>query len=112
MFNPSFQVAQSLSNHSISPSWVDLVEHLRERSASDPQMMAFTLTMRRLRRDLELDRRLVHDPFCQHCAAEIVSHYPGSEQDLINLYFRNLNEIERGLRNMPVHRNHSRIAAA
>lgn len=83
-------------------TWARLVDHLSRMPASDPQVMALSLTTRRLRRGSSLEHSTCHDPFCAVCAAQVVANFDGSEQELIELYHHNLDEIRARLGTMRV----------
>lgn len=80
--------------------WAELVEWIKTLSISDPHVMAFTLTLRRLQRRARLDRLLCSDPLCAVCTAEVVTSFNGSEQELLSLYQTHVNEITSTLKNM------------
>jgi hypothetical protein len=69
---------------------------------TDPQVMALSLTTRRLRRGTNLEHGTCHDPFCAVCAAQVVANFDGTEHELIELYHRNLDEIKLRLSSMRV----------
>jgi hypothetical protein len=80
--------------------WVELVEWVSALPISDPHMMAFTRTVRQIRKLLNMDSDTTIDPFCQHCASHVIAQYHGSEEELLRLYHRNLNEITETLHTM------------
>jgi hypothetical protein len=80
--------------------WNDLVDRLNHLSVADPQVMAFSLTVRRLRRTLHIEHACT-DGLCARCAADVIAHYPGSEQDLLDLYHHNLHDMRLTLASMP-----------
>jgi hypothetical protein len=85
----------------IGVQWADLVEHITRLPVSDPHVMAFSLTLRRIQRRLQLQvSAATHDPLCRVCANEITSAFDGSEQELIDLYYRHLAEISATLKTM------------
>jgi hypothetical protein len=77
--------------------WAEIVDYVREQNAADPHVMAFTLTLRRIRKEHKLSVSLCRDPFCAVCAADILKHFPGSEEELIRFYFKNLHEMQQTL---------------
>ncbi len=82
--------------------WTALVDRLGALPGTDERVMAFTLTIRRLRRQGILTQDLCSDPFCALCAARVVEQYAGSEDDLLALYEANLKEIKFVKRHMRV----------
>jgi len=81
--------------------WADLVDWVGTLRGSDPHVMAFTMTIRRLNR-LNPEDKLCSDPFCAVCAAQVVALFDGSEQELLNFYYNNLNEVQSAIQNMRV----------
>jgi hypothetical protein len=45
---------------------------------------------------------LCEDPNCTICASKVLDHYDGTEEELLELYYQNLNELNRALNNMRV----------
>jgi hypothetical protein len=82
--------------------WADLVDSVSKLSPADPHVMAFTMTMRRLSRAYNLPTSTCSDPFCAVCAAQVVASFDGSEQELLDLYYKNLHDVQAALKNMPV----------
>lgn len=82
--------------------WADLVDWVAKLPGSDPHVMAFTMTIRRLNRTRTAENKLCSDPFCAVCAAQVVASFNGSEQELLDLYYRNLNEVQSTVRTMRV----------
>jgi hypothetical protein len=74
-------------------SWIRLVDHIQTLPISAPEVMAFSLMLRRLRRHASLSRSLYDEPGCAMCAAEILSYYDGSEKELIRFYQKTLDEV-------------------
>jgi hypothetical protein len=77
--------------------WAELVDTLSELPSTDPRVMAFSLTLRRLSRHLGPGHHLCDDPLCAVCASRIVANYEGEESDLLAMYQGNLRAIERCL---------------
>lgn len=74
--------------------WAELVERIAKLPETHPAVMAFTLTIRRIRRDLALDSHThCHVPGCAICAAQVALNFKGDDEDLLDLYSHNLNEI-------------------
>jgi len=85
----------------VGQRWADLIENISRLPVTDPRAMALNLTLRRIHRTgTHKDGGICHDPLCAACAAEIASGYRGSEQDLIELYYRNYEEIKTTLKLM------------
>jgi hypothetical protein len=82
--------------------WADLVDWVGKLPGSDPHVMAFTMTIRRLNRMRPAEDKLCADPFCAVCAAQVVASFDGSEQELLDLYYKNLHEIQSTIRTMRV----------
>ncbi|MBN1312314.1 MAG: hypothetical protein JXB30_12925 [Anaerolineae bacterium] len=82
--------------------WADLVDWISTLPGSDPHTMAFTMTIRRLNRMRSMESKLCSDPFCAICAAQVVALFDGSEQELLDFYYNNLQEVQYAIRNMRV----------
>lgn len=82
--------------------WAELVDRVSKLPPSDPQVIAFTLTTRRLRKYNNLEHSVCRDPFCAVCAAHVVAVFDGGEQELLDIYYRNLDEVRATLRGMRV----------
>lgn len=80
--------------------WMALIDHVSSLPGTDPQVMALTLTTRRLRRMLHVEHSTCRDPFCAVCAAQVVASFDGNEQELLDLYHRNLDEVRMTLNTM------------
>jgi hypothetical protein len=89
---PYFGVTSLRDQHGYK--WAEIVDYVRGQNAADPHVMAFTLTLRRIRKQHNLSTSLCKDPFCAVCASDVLKHYPGSEEELIHLYFKNLHEMQ------------------
>ena len=82
-----------------SEHWADIVDRVSTLSRTDPEVIAFSLLMKRLRSET-VHGGLCHDNFCATCAARLVDTYSGSEQDLITLYYRGVDEVKYALQDM------------
>ena len=82
--------------------WFDLVEWISSLDSIDPHAMALSLTTRRLRDMGKLNHKLCEDPGCTICASKVLDQYDGSEEELLALYYKNLDELNRALGNMRV----------
>ena len=80
--------------------WAELVDYVGKLPGSDPQMMAMTLTLRRIRKYTGMQDSVCRDPFCAVCAAKVAANFDGGEQELIDMYYRNLDEMRATLRAM------------
>jgi hypothetical protein len=89
---PTFAVHTLQKKH--GHRWAELVDSVSKLPVSDPRVMAFSYTMRRLNRNLGFERSECHDPLCAVCATEIVKHFRGSEDDLVDMYYQNLHAIK------------------
>jgi len=79
--------------------WAGIVDWVSKLPASDPQVMAMTLTIRRVRRATHSESAC-RDPFCAVCASQILAQYHGSEQQLIDMYHANVAEMRACVGNM------------
>ncbi|NDJ52403.1 MAG: hypothetical protein GYB68_04850 [Chloroflexi bacterium] len=93
-------------------NWDSLVDYVVALHYSDPYKIALTAMMRRLRRDLKLDRSLTHDPSCKHCIGQITAQFAGSERELMGLFMANLEDIQHSLSRMPLQRDWQMSAIA
>lgn len=92
---PSFGMAQL--RNSRGTRFRALVDWVSSRSVVDPEAMAFTLMVRRIRRLTPELATHCHDPMCMLCAAEVVARYPDSDESLLAIYHQTLDEIETRL---------------
>ena len=105
---PSYGVAKLRTQKGVR--WAKLVERLRHLPSVDPQVMAFTLLMRRLQKRQGGDVLPHHASLCAVCALEVLSSFEGTEQELLDLYHRTLEELTHRLQTRRVRRL-SRVAA-
>ena len=94
-FYPRYAIQQLINLH--AARWAEIVHHVSNLPLSDPAVMAFTLTVRRLGR--RLDYRYQHH-LCAACAQDILAGYPGDEHDLVTLYYVHLEEINKTMQHM------------
>jgi len=80
--------------------WAEIVDYVSHLDSVDPYVMAFTLTMRRLRRQNSMEKSACKDPLCAVCATSIVESYPGTEESLVRFFYSNLTEIEQSLKRL------------
>ena len=85
--------------------WAKLVDRVQSLPVSDPEVIAFSLTLRRLRRRSQLSDKVCRETWCVHCASEILAHYQGSEADLLQMYQQNLAEVKLRVASMRTHRH-------
>lgn len=94
---PFFGVNHLATQH--GRKWANLVAHIRTLDAADPHVMAFTLTVRRIRKAFQTSNTC-SDPLCAVCAAEVLQHYRGTEEELLRFYYHNLDEVKMTLKQM------------
>ncbi len=99
-FYPTFGI-KSLARKS-GRRWSDLIEWISSLDSIDPEVMALSLTTRRLKEMGKLSHELCGDPGCMMCASQVLDKYDGSEEELLTIYYQNLDEINRALGNMRV----------
>lgn len=80
--------------------WSELVDHVNDLPQTAPQVMAFRLTVDRIRRDLGFSLPTCSNRYCSTCISEVVEQYQGSEDDLLSFYYANLDEIKGTLADM------------
>jgi hypothetical protein len=80
--------------------WSQLVDTISELPATDTRVMAFSLTMRRLRAYRNAEHQHCRDTFCAVCASQVVANFDGSEQELMDFYRHNLDEVNMALKTM------------
>lgn len=95
---PQFGVAKLREQH--GQKWAEIVDHIHSLGVTDPQVMAFTLTVKRIRKQNKLSTAQCKDPLCAVCTAEVLEYFTGSEEDLVNLYLSNLREIQQTVKLM------------
>src|SRR5687768_13950609 len=101
-FYPHYGVAKLREQHGCR--WGDLIEQVRALNVTDPRVMAFTLTVKKIRKQHRLSTSLCKDPFCAVCTAEVLEHYRGSEDELIHYYYGSLREVQQTMKLMYTHR--------
>jgi hypothetical protein len=109
-FYPLFGVSRLRSKQ--GKRWAELVDWLSTLHANAPEVMALTLTLRRLRRAQSLDETVCHDPFCALCAASVIESVEGGEGALLAAYHANLAEITHTITTMRVRHLTERIEFA
>lgn len=81
-------------------AWQKLVDRVNALPVNNPEVIAFRLTVDRIRRAQGHDVRTCRDSFCAGCISQIVAGFEGDERDLLALYHRNLAEVNFTLRSM------------
>ncbi len=82
--------------------WAELVDYVSTLDSIEPQAMALSLTIRQLKTDHLIAQSLCDDPRCAVCASQVLDTYEGSEDELLALYHRNLDDIKFALGTMRV----------
>jgi hypothetical protein len=95
---PHFGIAKLREQH--GQQWAEIVDHIRTLSVTDPYVMAFTLTVKRIRKQNKLATSQCKDPLCAVCIAEVLEYFSGSEEELVTFYFNNLHEIQQTVKLM------------
>ncbi|MBN1313040.1 MAG: hypothetical protein JXB30_16630 [Anaerolineae bacterium] len=98
IFYPAFGLARLRSRK--GQRWAALVDWISTLNESTPEVMAFTLTMRRLNRSHDHSQDVCRDPFCALCATSIVDSFNGGEEALLAAYHANLAEVNHTLATM------------
>jgi hypothetical protein len=110
---PDFAINRLRRQH--TQRWMDLVDWVARLPYSDPQAIAFTLTVRRVHACPDDSHATCPtSDTCALCAADTLRHFKGSEQELLDLYYRNLDEVRFTLEAMKTRkavRRQARIAA-
>jgi hypothetical protein len=110
---PDFAINRLRQQH--TQRWMDLVDWVARLPYSDPQAIAFTLTVRRVHAcSADTQAKCPTPATCALCAADTLHHFEGSEQELLNLYYRNLDEVRftmEAMKTRKAARRQVRIAA-
>jgi hypothetical protein len=80
--------------------WKELVDWVTSLPRTDPHVMAFTRTLRHISREQDGQKPIGRGPICAICAAGLVDSFQGSEEQLLELYYSNLNEIYTTIKKM------------
>jgi hypothetical protein len=80
--------------------WAKIVETVNELPLNDPRVIAFRLTVDRVRRMQNKMDTTCRDRFCATCISDLIAGFPGTEQDLISFYNQNLDEVNFEVRAM------------
>jgi len=74
--------------------WAELVDYIRTLDSIEPQAMALSLTVRQLKTGHKIAQNLCDDPRCAVCASQVIDSFQGSEDELLALYHRNLDDLK------------------
>lgn len=75
-------------------AWRRLVDSVTSLSPVHRKAMAFTLMMRRMHAHTRTEGSgLCAEPGCALCANDALAHFAGSERDLLEEYYRTLDEV-------------------
>jgi hypothetical protein len=81
--------------------WAELVDHLNTLPRTAPEVIAFRLTVDRLRRAQGGKRHRCQAFVCASCASDILEYYEGTEEELLDFYYFNLSQVLDELQRMP-----------
>lgn len=82
--------------------WAELVDYVSTLDSIEPQAMALSLTIRQLKTGHQIAQNLCDDPRCAVCASQVIDSFQGSEDELLALYHRNLDDIKFALGTMRI----------
>lgn len=82
-------------------TWHQLIDWIAGLPATQPESLAFTLMMRRMRALCDRTDAQCDDLACAVCAQQLVSSYGGSEHDLVVEFHRTLGEVKSFLSRQP-----------
>lgn len=74
-------------------AWRDLVDFLSDLPRRDMRVIALSMMMRRLRKELDLDASLCSDPFFALDHNVVMTFFTGTEDDLLGMYNASLEEV-------------------
>src|SRR5688500_7780704 len=94
--------------------WAELVDYVAKLPVTDPYVMSLSLTLRRIQKRFDPTQKIstCREPLCPTCASDIVERFPGTEQELLELYYRHLDEINLTLKSMLKQRGLRHASAA
>ncbi len=107
---PRFGVAHLRAQH--GRRWADLIDQINTLPQSDDRVIALTLTLRRLRRSLKLDSALGRSPLMALDAVQILAAFGGSEDELLEMYHRSLQDVRAAAQAMGFRSRHPAVAVA
>ncbi|MCC6905836.1 MAG: hypothetical protein IT326_08350 [Anaerolineae bacterium] len=104
LLKQSFYVAppQQYSTYRSGERWGDLINTLRVLPRTDPQVMALTLTLRRVLH--ETGGAQFADAFCPACNADALERMAGDDNRLLTLYYACLEDVKASLCSMRMRR--------
>jgi hypothetical protein len=80
--------------------WNELVDWVTSLPRTDPHVMAFTRTLRHINQEQSGHKPIGQGPICAVCAARLVDDFQGTEEQLLELYYSNLNDITTTIKTM------------
>lgn len=81
--------------------WGQLVSRVSDLPLTSPERMAYTLTVRRLSAAMGPNRQHEHHgEVCALCAAEARKGYPGSDREVMALYYEALDDVHEALNHL------------
>jgi hypothetical protein len=80
--------------------WSELVDWVTSLPRTDPHVMAFTRTLRHINQEQAVQKPIGRGPICAVCAARLIDDFQGSEEQLLELYYSNLNDINTTIKKM------------
>jgi hypothetical protein len=109
---PNFGI-DTMRGH-LGQHWAELVEYVARLPITDPYVMALSLTLRRIQKRFDPSQKIstCREPLCPTCASDIVASFPGTEQELLEIYYRHLDEINLTLKSMMKQRGQRSAASA
>lgn len=110
--HPNFNV--EILRSQLGHHWHEVVDYVAKLPVTDPYVIAFSLTLRRIQKSFDLSQKIstCREPLCPTCASDIVESFPGTEQELLELYYRHLDEINMTLNAMFTQRKLRNTASA
>ncbi len=80
--------------------WNELIDWVTSLPRTDPHVMAFTRTLRNINQEQPGHTPLGRGPICAVCAARLLDDFQGSEEQLLELYYSNLYDINTTIKKM------------
>lgn len=84
--------------------WAELLDRINHLPAQHPEVIAFQLTIDRLRREQPCSSPVCTEPFCARCVEAVIGSFDGDDDDFMGLYHRNLVEVKFTIRAMRARR--------
>lgn len=91
--------------------WAALVEEVNALPLTDPRVIAFRLTIDRIRRALGQQQTSCGDRFCAMCISDILDDYDGTEDELLAYYQSCLDEVRFEIRALRARARYARQKA-